>query len=332
MPIPEETNRKSESEGETTASGSHGTVVTTTTTVTNTETPQSPQSHEVCQALTLTPMRRDRMFTISVMTPARKNPNQSVRRIMSMSSGDAVMRSGSAPGHGGGGDPGIRSGISPSFVFLQLCGHGVFGSQSSKPLPLPNNDTCAHSLKVLDYIPPYETHKIGVIYVGPGQADKEALILQNSHGSLRYRKFIEGLGTLIKLSETDPQKTFLGGLDGKGTEDGEFACIWKDDVMQVIFHVATLMPSRPETDPNCNGKKRHIGNDFVAIVYNNSDQDFDISTIRVTSITYYKMRCKKYIVIFAFLNFTVSVSVCLRHNPAPGPSHKPCICQDETNS
>ena len=37
----------------------------------------------------------------------------------------------------------------------------------------------------------------------------------------------------------------------------------------MTFHVATLMPGH-EKDPKANKKKRHIGNDFVAIVYNNS--------------------------------------------------------------
>ena len=37
----------------------------------------------------------------------------------------------------------------------------------------------------------------------------------------------------------------------------------------MTFHVATLMPSH-EKDPKANKKKRHIGNDFVTIVYNNS--------------------------------------------------------------
>ena len=39
--------------------------------------------------------------------------------------------------------------------------------------------------------------------------------------------------------------------------------------MQVVYHTATLMPNR-ETDPQFNKKKRHIGNDFVSIVYNES--------------------------------------------------------------
>ena len=44
----------------------------------------------------------------------------------------------------------------------------------------------------------------------------------------------------------------------------------KVDFSQVIFHVATLMPTNVAKDPQANKKKRHIGNDFVAIVYNNS--------------------------------------------------------------
>jgi len=60
----------------------------------------------------------------------------------------------------------------------------------------------------------------------------EGAILQNPYGSVRYRDFLQGLGKLIKLREVDPQKTFLGGLSRDG-DDGEFAYIWQDDVMQV---------------------------------------------------------------------------------------------------
>ncbi len=36
--------------------------------------------------------------------------------------------------------------------------------------------------------------------------------------------------------------------------------------MQVVFHVATLMPTTVQ-DPKCNNKKLHIGNDHVVIVF-----------------------------------------------------------------
>ena len=51
-------------------------------------------------------------------------------------------------------------------------------------------------------------------------------------------------------------------------------------VLSVIFHVATLMPNR-ESDPSCNAKKLHIGNDYVTIVYNDSNEDYRIGVIKV---------------------------------------------------
>lgn len=51
--------------------------------------------------------------------------------------------------------------------------------------------------------------------------------------------------------------------------------------IQVIFHVATLMPNK-ETDTNCNNKKKHIGNDHVTIVYNESKEEYDPKTLKVS--------------------------------------------------
>lgn len=41
------------------------------------------------------------------------------------------------------------------------------------------------------------------------------------------------------------------------------------------------MPTR-ESDSGCNSKKMHIGNDFVTIVYNDSQQTVKFGTIKVT--------------------------------------------------
>lgn len=72
---------------------------------------------------------------------------------------------------------------------------------------------------------------------------------------------------------------FLGGLDHNGA-DGKFAYIWQDDVIKVMFHVATMMPIK-ENDSNCNNKKMHIGNNYVTIVYNESGEEYNINTIKV---------------------------------------------------
>ena len=56
-----------------------------------------------------------------------------------------------------------------------------------------------------------------------------------------------------------------------------------------IFVVATLMPTDLSTDPKCNKKKRHIGNDFVAIVYNNAggNQGYTFGTVKGTLINFF---------------------------------------------
>ena len=103
---------------------------------------------------------------------------------------------------------------------------------------------CAPKLS-LAFLPyRHETHKVGVIYVGKGQAYEEEVVLANQFGSLRYVEFLHGLGNLISLRNPD-STTFLGGLSASDG-DGDYTYLWEDDVMQVVFHVATMMPNRLE--------------------------------------------------------------------------------------
>lgn len=37
-----------------------------------------------------------------------------------------------------------------------------------------------------------------------------------------------------------------------------------------------------ESDPNCNEKKKYIGNDYASIVYNESGEDYSLNTIKVS--------------------------------------------------
>ena len=131
------------------------------------------------------------------------------------------------------------TGISPQFVFLQLYHLSCFGNvkggggePEEKPVMLPASRGIEMSIKNLDRIHAHETHKIGVIYIGPGQQDDETAILTNAFGSLRYTQFLHGLGSLLSLKDIDKQETFTGGLDHKDG-DGDFAYVWEDDVMQV---------------------------------------------------------------------------------------------------
>nr|XP_055195739.1 tuberin isoform X6 [Nyctereutes procyonoides] len=168
-------------------------------------------------------------------------------------------------------------GINPSFVFLQLYHSPFFGDESNKPILLPN-ESFERSVQLLDQIPSYDTHKIAVLYVGEGQSSSELAILSNEHGSYRYTEFLTGLGKLIELKDCQPDKVYLGGLDVCG-EDGQFTYCWHDDIMQAVFHIATLMPTKDVDKHRCD-KKRHLGNDFVSIIYNDSGEDFKLGTIR----------------------------------------------------
>jgi len=212
----------------------------------------------------LPPLKRDRGHTISVMSPVRKPGREWDLKPRSPKSKDSQQSH--------------RSGVNPAFVFLQLYYSTHFGLHHEKPLLVSNTASIQTTLKNLDWIPPYEVHKVGVLYVGPGQANNETEILRNQYGSPRYVEFLQRLGTLINLPEADRQHVFLGGLDTNGN-DGKFAYIWQDDIMQVIFHVATLMPNNPN-DPHGNSKKLHIGNNYVTIVYNDSGEDYNFQTIK----------------------------------------------------
>ncbi|RZF45475.1 hypothetical protein LSTR_LSTR009346 [Laodelphax striatellus] len=212
--------------------------------------------------------RRDRGYTISVMSPVRKPRSDWDPAAAAAKVRPSAQRPKEQP----------RSGVSPCFVFLQLYHNAFFGHSFDRPICLPSTNLVQRAVKNLDWINPYEIHKIGVVYVGPGQASNETEILGNKFGSCRYSAFLQNLGTCIKLSDTSDH-VFLGGLDKTG-EDGTFSYIWEDDVMQVIFHVATLMPNHEDVDPNFNNKKKHIGNDFVTIVYNESGEDYNIKTLK----------------------------------------------------
>uniref|UniRef100_A0A1A7WCT5 Tuberin n=1 Tax=Iconisemion striatum TaxID=60296 RepID=A0A1A7WCT5_9TELE len=206
---------------------------------------------------------RPRGHTISVSAPSSRRERRTER--------DSYNRSGPS-------NTEKMSGLSPSFVFLQLYHSPFFGNEANKPLLLPKTQVIDRAVKVLDQMPPYDTHKIGVVFVGAGQVNNEVAILSNEYGSNRYAAFLTGLGKLIHLKDCDPDQIFLGGLDQYG-DDGEFTYCWHDDIMQAIFHIATLMPNR-ESDKGCCNKKRHIGNDFVMVVYNDSGEEYKLGTIK----------------------------------------------------
>ncbi|KAF9358041.1 Tuberous sclerosis 2-like protein [Mortierella sp. NVP85] len=163
--------------------------------------------------------------------------------------------------------------VDPSFLFMQLASYPDIMAREV-PILLADDDSTNRALGVLDRTPVVDFHKIGVLYVGKGQS-KESEILGNTHGTSEYTKFLTGLGSLVRLKGA---KIYTGGLDLEMDLDGEYAYSHHDEITQMIFHVATMMPNHPH-DTNFDFKKRHIGNDWVTVVFNESGADYDFGTI-----------------------------------------------------
>ncbi|KAL9052100.1 MAG: hypothetical protein Q9162_005617 [Coniocarpon cinnabarinum] len=165
-------------------------------------------------------------------------------------------------------------GILPEHVFQEFY---AFQDYLSTPfsIELPQEDAVTRAINSFDRISPLDGHKVGIIYVSEGQRN-ETEILSNIMGSADYTSFLGRIGTLINLRDA---KLNTQGLDRGDTEtDGKFTFAWRDRVTELVFHVTTMMPNH-EHDKERTLKKRHVGNDFVNIIFNNSGMTWNIDTI-----------------------------------------------------
>ncbi|KAI0472066.1 hypothetical protein GGR56DRAFT_656815 [Xylariaceae sp. FL0804] len=164
--------------------------------------------------------------------------------------------------------------VLPSHLLVQLLSSLPQGNDAGRPLPLPDDEAVKRAIRVFDHNSTVDGHKVGVIYIGENQTD-EAEILANISGSRDYVEFLNGLGTLTKLKGA----TFnTQGLDRQYDSDGQYTFCWRDRITELVFHVTTQMPTNLSQDPRCTLKKRHIGNDFVNIIFNDSGLPFKFDT------------------------------------------------------
>ncbi|KAG7806883.1 hypothetical protein KL921_004677 [Ogataea angusta] len=154
--------------------------------------------------------------------------------------------------------------LMPSFVVSAL-----LGAENAALRPLEMDDQTRRSVAVMDRIPVVNLHKIGVVYIGRGQTTEKD-ILSNQFGSEAYEAFLTRLGKLIRLRGC--KDYYVGGLDTQNDQDGEYTVHHHSPVTHVCFHVTTMMPHG--TDDAVSSKKRHIGNDFVNIYWNDSGEPF----------------------------------------------------------
>lgn len=163
--------------------------------------------------------------------------------------------------------------LDPSFFAVQLSHYPHMPRDLKRSQLVPQSSRLDGLLRTLKRTPVIDTHKIAIVYVGPGQKT-EREILGNRHGSPAYTRFLEGMGRLIRIR--DQLDVYTGDIVPE--TDGEFAYAWWDDIVQVVYHTATLMPNL-ESDPAYVFKKRHVGNDKVRIVWNDSGLPYEHDTI-----------------------------------------------------
>lgn len=171
-----------------------------------------------------------------------------------------------------------------SWTLEQLLADNILHSSLSWR-EVPTNDVVKRAINVLDRTPHMDLHKIGVLYVGYGQLTEHE-ILGNQGGSARYQEFLSHLGEYVLLSECRDKRQFSGGLNYE--DDGLVSLYHADQHQQLMFHVATMMPTGHVN------KKRHVANDFVRVVWNDNSQNeyqpctsgqFDFVDIVVTPTT-----------------------------------------------
>ncbi len=111
--------------------------------------------------------------------------------------------------------------------------------------------------------------KFGILYQKYGQIIEEELF-GNNETSPEFDEFLNLLGERIKLKD---HKGYRGGLDIQNGHTGDVAIYEIFEDREIIFHVSTLLPFT-NGDPQQLQRKRHIGNDIVAIVFQERNTPF----------------------------------------------------------
>lgn len=171
--------------------------------------------------------------------------------------------------------------FTPNYFLLQLI-VPLDTQVGIKPIPIPEDDIFKRAINTFDSTPVVDFHKIGVMYVGPGQQD-DAETVSSSTGSSRYKKFLDGMGKLVRLK--DNRKIYTGGIDVTKEIDGDYAYVWSDKVNQLLFHSTTMVPillssSNPHDPMLINEKKRTAGTDLVNIFFDESELPAEFELVK----------------------------------------------------
>ncbi|KAI9324370.1 hypothetical protein BDR26DRAFT_881619 [Obelidium mucronatum] len=147
----------------------------------------------------------------------------------------------------------------------------------ARSLTLVKTPGLANELLSMEERQVIRSYKFGVGYCMAGQTT-EAEMMANRHetSSPAFKQFLSFLGETIELRGW---KGYRAGLDVSGTnQTGTHGVYTKWQGYEIMFHVSTLLPYN-EKDKQQLERKRHLGNDIVVIVFQDTDEQFQLSTI-----------------------------------------------------
>ncbi|XP_078281661.1 rap1 GTPase-activating protein 1-like isoform X5 [Rhinoraja longicauda] len=111
--------------------------------------------------------------------------------------------------------------------------------------------------------------KFGVIYQKLRQTSEEELFT-NIEESPAFVEFLQLLGETVELQDF---KGFRGGLDVAHGQTGAESVYCRFRNKEIMFHISTKLPYT-EGDAQQLQRKRHIGNDIVAIIFQDENTPF----------------------------------------------------------
>uniref|UniRef100_A0A7N8X4L5 Rap1 GTPase-activating protein 2-like n=1 Tax=Mastacembelus armatus TaxID=205130 RepID=A0A7N8X4L5_9TELE len=182
-------------------------------------------------------------------------------------------------------------------------------------LESPSSMSFSLVLQAPELITAFDEHRVspnfkfGILYQKDGQFTEED-ILSNNDESEEFKEFLSILGETIQLQGFTG---FRGGLDVCHGQTGSEAVFTSFHGREIMFHVATKLPFT-EGDPQQLQRKRHIGNDIVALVYQEGQTPFLSDVIKS-----HFLHCFLVQVQTSFI-FSLQVSVTAREDVPPfGP-------------
>ncbi|KAJ8669315.1 hypothetical protein QAD02_000574 [Eretmocerus hayati] len=111
--------------------------------------------------------------------------------------------------------------------------------------------------------------KFGVLHQRARQTTEEQLFA-NRQITPAFQEFLDLLGQRIDLKD---HKGYRGGLDTRHGQTGDSAVYEVFRGREMLFHVASLLPFSPGDSQQLQ-RKRHIGNDIVALVFQEEPTPF----------------------------------------------------------